>query len=88
MQKYYSTVSSKMKIRTIEEYIVKTYANTQHILCPLFKRYFVRDKAALFRGEWEYCAKFKDSRLAHSITQVNCSAAAYLPTSHLKQALQ
>lgn len=62
MQKYYSTVSSKMKLRTIEDYIVKTYANTRHILCPKFKSYFTEDKAALLRGEWEYCAKFKSSR--------------------------
>ena len=62
MQKYYSATSSKMKLRTIDDHIVKTYANTRHILCPLFKSYFIEDKAALYRGEWEYCAKFKSSR--------------------------
>lgn len=52
-----------MKLRTIEDYIVKTYANTRHILCPKFKSYFTEDKAALFRGDWEYSSKFKSSRL-------------------------
>ena len=68
MQKYYSTASSKMKIRTIEDYIIKSCANTRHILCPQFKSYFVEDKAALFRGDWEGRAKFKDSRLSHCIS--------------------
>lgn len=63
MQKYYSVTSSKMKLRTIEDYIVKTYANTRDILCPKFKSYFTEDKAAFFRGDWEYCFKFKSSRL-------------------------
>lgn len=59
MQKYYSMATSKMKIRTIDDYIVKTYANAKHILCPMFKSYFTVDKAALFRGEWEYRTKLK-----------------------------
>lgn len=59
MQKYYSMVSSRMKTRTIEDHIVKTYANTRHILCPMFRSYFTEDKAALFRGEWEYRAILK-----------------------------
>lgn len=58
MQRYYSMASSRMKIRTIEDYIIKTYASTRHILCPMFKSYFVKDKAALLRGEWEYRSKF------------------------------
>ena len=62
MQKYYSTVSSKMKIRTIDNYIIKSYANSKHILYSQFKSYFVEDKAALFRGDWEGREKFKDSR--------------------------
>ena len=59
MQKYYSMSTSKMKIRTIEDYIAKTYANAKHMLCPMFKNYFIEDKAALFRGGWEYRAKLK-----------------------------
>lgn len=59
MQRYYSMTTSKMKIRTIEDYIVKTCTNTKHILCPMFKSYFIEDKAALFRGEWEYRAKIR-----------------------------
>ena len=87
MQKYYSTVSSKMKIRTIEDYIIKSCANSRHILCPQFKSYFVKNKVALFLGDWEGRAKIKGSRLAHSVVQVNCPATTYLPTSRLKQAL-